>query len=317
MSAGRLLVTGGAGFIGSHIVEAARAAGWVVAALDNLSTGHRANLGPDLPLYEVDVRDAAAVQAAFQDFRPTVVSHQAAQASVSVSVREPGFDAEVNILGGLNVLAAAQAQGVRRVVFASSGGTVYGEVPSGAADEDAPTRPHSPYAISKLAFEHYLSALGPHAGLDVVTLRYGNVYGPRQNPHGEAGVVAIFAGRLLAHQPLQINGRCQTGDDGCVRDYVYVGDVARANLAAACGETPRLLNVGTGVASTTRQIAEFLAAALQVPATLHFAPPRAGDLQRAVLDSARFTRMLGAPLSLPEGLERTAGWLRDRKTGSA
>lgn len=309
---GRLLVTGGAGFIGSHIVEAAQAAGWVVAALDNLLTGNRANLPAGLPLYEVDVRDAAALRAAFQDFRPTVVSHQAAQASVSISVREPGFDAEVNILGGLNVLAAAQAQGVRRLVFASSGGTVYGEVPDGGADEHAPTSPSSPYAISKLAFEQYLQAAQQHSGLDAVTLRYANVYGPRQNPHGEAGVVAIFAARLLARQALQINGRVQAGDDGCVRDYVYVGDVVRANLAAALGQTPRLLNVGSGVASSTRQIAEQLAATLSVPAVLEFAPPRAGDLQRAVLDAAHFKRVLGAPLSLREGLDQTARWLRAR-----
>lgn len=303
-----MLVTGGAGFIGSHVLEAALAAGWVVAALDNLSSGRRENLPTAVPLYEVDVRDAEAVRAAVADFRPTVISHQAAQASVSVSVREPVFDAEVNIIGGLNVLMAARAQGVERIIFASTGGAIYGEVPSGAADENTPPRPYSPYATSKLAFEEYLETFRQQYGLDYVSLRYANVYGPRQNPHGEAGVVAIFTNRMLAGQPVQINGMREAGDDGCIRDYVYVGDVARANLAAARGETPGLLNIGTGVETSTRELAEQLAAALHVQAEVQPAPPRAGDLQRSVLDPARYEQVLGQPLRLAEGLRLTAEW---------
>ncbi len=308
-----MLVTGGAGFIGSHVVEAALEAGWEVAALDDLSSGQRENLPEGVHLFEVDVRDVPAVEAAFQDFRPSVVSHQAAQASVSVSVREPVFDAEVNVIGGLNVLLAARAQGVERVVFASTGGAIYGEVPSGAASEETPPRPYSPYATSKLSFEHYLETFRQQYGLEFVILRYGNVYGPRQNPHGEAGVVAIFADRMLAGQPVQINAMREPGDGGCVRDYVYVSDVARANLAAARGETPRLLNIGTGVGTSTRELAEQLAAALNVQADLRPAPPRPGDLERSVLDPSRFQEVLGEPLGLEEGLRRTALWAREHR----
>ncbi|MDB5046801.1 MAG: UDP-glucose 4-epimerase [Deinococcus sp.] len=306
----RMLITGGAGFIGSHVLETALAEGWTVASLDDLSTGSRANLPAGVPFYEVDIRDGPAVQAAVADFRPTVISHQAAQASVSLSVREPVLDAEVNIIGGLNVLMAAQANGVERMVFASTGGAIYGEVPEGAADEHTVEWPYSPYATSKLSFEKYLETFRQQHGLEFVVLRYANVYGPRQNPHGEAGVVAIFAERLLSGQALQINARLETGDEGCLRDYVYVGDVARANVAAARGTLPRLLNVGTATETSTERLAHLLADALDVNPTLTVAPPRSGDLRRSVLDAALFRQVLGEPLSLAEGLQRTAQWAR-------
>lgn len=309
----RMLVTGGAGFIGSHVVERALAGGWEVAALDNLSSGKRENLPAGVSLYEVDVRDSSAVNAAFREFRPVVISHQAAQASVSVSVREPVLDAEINIIGGLNVLRACLAVGVERIVFASTGGAIYGEVPVGAADEASSARPYSPYATSKLAFEYYLETFRQQFGLDYVSLRYANVYGPRQNPHGEAGVVAIFADRLLAGQPISINAMAEAGDDGCVRDYVYAGDVAEANLAAAEGRLPRLLNLGTGTGTTTRELAERLASALGARAELQPAPPRVGDLQRSVLDARQAGGVLGQPLTLEEGLRRTAEWAKSRR----
>ncbi|SMB80477.1 NAD-dependent epimerase/dehydratase family protein [Deinococcus hopiensis] len=308
-----MLVTGGAGFIGSHVVERALAGGWEVAALDNLSSGKRENLPLGVSLYEIDVRNPGAVSAAFQEFQPVVVSHQAAQASVSVSVREPVLDAEINIIGGINVLRASLEVGTQRIVFASTGGAIYGEVPVGAADETAAARPYSPYATSKLSFEYYLETFRQQFGLDYVSLRYANVYGPRQNPHGEAGVVAIFADRLLAGQPININAMKEVGDDGCVRDYVYAGDVAEANLAAAEGRTPRLLNIGTGKATTTRELAEQLASALGVQAELQAAPPRVGDLQRSVLDVQQAEGVLGQPLTLKEGLRRTAEWARSRR----
>lgn len=307
-----MLVTGGAGFIGSHTLEAALAQGWSVAALDDLSGGHRENVPAGVPLYEIDIRSSESVRAAVADFRPTVISHQAAQASVSVSVREPVFDAEVNIIGGLNVLGAALESGVQRIVFASTGGAIYGEVPHGTADEHTAEWPYSPYATSKLAFEKYLETFRQQYGLDSVVLRYANVYGPRQNPHGEAGVVAIFAERLLSGQPVQINAQLETGDGGCLRDYVYVGDVARANIAAASGDFPRRLNVGTATETSTQDLADQLAQALGVEAILTFAPPRAGDLQRSVLDDTLFRQVLGEPLSLAEGLRRTAQWVRSQ-----
>ncbi|MFB9991313.1 NAD-dependent epimerase/dehydratase family protein [Deinococcus oregonensis] len=309
---GRLLVTGGAGFIGSHIIDTALEAGWEVAALDNLSTGSRDNLPGDVPLYEVDLRHPEAVHAAVADFRPTVISHQAAQASVSVSVRQPVLDADINILGGLNLLMAAHHYGTERVIFASTGGAIYGEVDAGRADESAPVRPYSPYATSKLAFEYYLQTFYQQWGLEFTVLRYANVYGPRQNPHGEAGVVAIFTARLQAGLPLQINAREEPGDDGCVRDYVYVGDVARANLRAATGQIPRLMNVGTGAETTTRQLAQQLAATLGRPAELEFGPHRSGDLKRSVLDPGMSRAALGEPLDLTAGLQHLANWLEAR-----
>ncbi|GGR58492.1 UDP-glucose 4-epimerase [Deinococcus seoulensis] len=303
------MVTGGAGFIGSHVVETALQAGWDVAVLDDLSSGSESNVPPAARLYKVDVRDAAGVLKAMTEFRPTVISHQAAQASVSVSVRDPMLDASVNIIGGLNVLNAARDCGVERVVFASTGGAIYGEVPDGEqATETSVPRPYSPYATSKLAFETYLQTYQQQYGLAYSILRYANVYGPRQNPHGEAGVVAIFATRLVQGQEITINARQETGDDGCIRDYVFVTDVARANLMAAQGKTPAVLNIGTGVPVTTRVLAEQLAEALRVTPQLRFAPPRAGDLERSVIDPTSYEAAIGRLTTLESGLAQTAEW---------
>src|SRR5450755_4291243 len=232
----RVLVSGGAGFIGSHIVLGALTEGHTVAVLDNLSSGKRSNIPAEVPLFEVDLRDRAAVRAALAEFQPELVSHQAAQASVAVSVREPHLDAEINVMGGLNLLDACVALKVKKVVFASTGGAIYGEVPDGQrAAEDTRPAPISPYAISKLAFEQLLDVYRSHHGLGSTVLRYANVYGPRQDPHGEAGVIAIFFDTVLKGGSLRVNARKTEGDAGCVRDYVYVSDVARANLAALAG----------------------------------------------------------------------------------
>lgn len=229
----RVLVTGGAGFIGSHIVEDLLARGMEVAVLDNLATGKRENVPEGVPLFQVDLRDKEGVEGVFREFRPTHVSHQAAQASVKVSVENPLLDFEVNLLGGMNLLEACRKFGVEKLVFASTGGAIYGEVPEGErAEETWPPRPKSPYAASKAAFEHYLAVYGQSYGLRWVSLRYGNVYGPRQDPHGEAGVVAIFAERVLKGEPVTLYARKTPGDEGCVRDYVYVKDVARAHALA-------------------------------------------------------------------------------------
>jgi UDP-glucose 4-epimerase len=312
----RVLVTGGAGFIGSHIADALLEQGHEVAILDNLTTGRRENVPAAAKFYELDLRDRDAVLRTVADFAPEAVTHQAAQASVAISVREPKLDAEVNVIGGLNLLDACTAPGARveRLIFASTGGAIYGEVPEGTrAREDGIPCPISPYAIHKQAFERLLSVYGTHRGLRSTTLRYGNVYGPRQDPHGEAGVVAIFFSAVLAGSPLRVNARREPGDDGCVRDYVYVSDVAAANVQALAGKiTEPVMNVGTGVATTTRALAEGICrvSGREVPFT--FGPLRAGDLERSVLDPTLPERLLGRLVTMEEGLAKTHAFYRTR-----
>ncbi len=308
----RVLVSGGAGFIGSHVVQGALAEGHTVAVLDNLSSGKRKNVPDGVQLFEVDLRNREAVRAAVAEFKPELVSHQGAQISVAVSVREPYLDGEVNILGGINLLDACVAQKVQRVVFASTGGAICGEVPENQrADEAWRPAPISPYAIHKLAFEQLLDVYRTHHGLDSVVLRYANIYGPRQDPHGEAGVVAIFFDTVLAGGTLRINGMQREGDSGCVRDYAYVGDVARANLAALGGRLPhRLMNVGTGSSVSTLELATQISTVAEKELKSVSTPPRAGDIGRSVLDPTRFVRALGQPVPISEGLRHTYEWYR-------
>jgi len=307
----RVLVTGGAGFIGGHLAEAARSAGHEVAVLDDLSTGRRENVPDGTRLLEIDVRDRDAVRRAFDETRPEAVSHQAAQASVAISVRDPAFDAEVNVLGSLHVLEACVAHGAR-LVFASTGGAIYGEVAEGErADEAHATRPLSPYACAKLAVERYIEAFRHEHGLAATVLRYANVYGPRQDPHGEAGVVAIFARRLLRGEPIQVNARRTPGDDGCVRDYVHVDDVVAANLAALEGRVePPVLNVCAGVATDTRTLARTLRDLVGSDSEIRDGPHRPGDLERSVLDPTALAKLVPEPVPLEAGLARTADWFR-------
>jgi len=308
----RVLVTGGAGFIGSHVVEGALAEGHDVAVLDDLSSGKRSNLPANVPLFQVDVRNRSAVREALASFKPDLVSHQAAQVSVAISVREPLLDAEVNVIGGINVLDACVAAQVKRIVFASTGGAIYGEVPGTLrADEGLRPAPISPYAIHKLAFEQLLDVYRSQHGLDSVVLRYANVYGPRQDPHGEAGVVAIFFDSVIAGKTLRVNGMRAEGDSGCLRDYVYVGDVARANLAALAGRLPeRTMNVCTGVEVSTLDLARAIAQVAGAELRTIVAPPRAGDVGRSVLDPTRYIAALGALMPLSEGLRHTFAWYR-------
>jgi UDP-glucose 4-epimerase len=303
----RVLVTGGAGFIGSHVVEQLLAAGHDVAALDNLSSGKRENLPDAVPLFVTDLRDRDATARVLVDFRPEAVSHQAAQASVSVSMRDPALDAEVNVMGGIHLFDACVAAGVTRVVFASTGGAIYGEVPPGVrATEQSVPAPESPYAIHKLAVEQLLAVYQKHRGLDARILRYANVYGPRQDPHGEAGVVAIFLAAALEGCPLRVNAMREAGDGGCVRDYVYVSDVARMNVLALTGVvTETIANVGTGIPTTTGDLARAIRAVTACDAPLQPAPPRVGDLGMSLLDPSVPEKYLGQLVRIDEGLEST------------
>jgi UDP-glucose 4-epimerase len=297
-----VLVTGGAGFIGSHVVEALAARGEDVVVLDNLSSGKRGNLPDDIDLVEGDLRDGLG--GLFTRVKPTVCFHLAAQIDVRVSVAQPDFDADVNVLGTVKVLEAAREQGTK-VVFSSTGGAIYGEC-EGPAPEDAPRRPIAPYGTSKLAAEEYLSTYNRLYGTGHVSLRYGNVYGPRQDPHGEAGVVAIFFNALLSGSAPKV-----FGDGSQTRDYVYVGDVARATLAAA-ERDGGVYNVGTGRETS---VVELLGLCQQIAGTSfepEFAPARPGELQRAVVDPSRAVDELGwrPEHSLEDGLRETWEFFR-------
>jgi UDP-glucose 4-epimerase len=313
----RVLVSGGAGFIGSHIVDRMLGDGHEVAVLDNLSTGRRENVAKGARLFELDLRDREGVFRAVAEFRPTHVSHQAAQASVVVSVRDPVLDASVNVIGGLNLLdACTKDGGVERFVFASTGGAIYGEVPEGtSADESTSPSPISPYAIHKLAFEQLLGVYERERGLSTRTLRYANVYGPRQDPHGEAGVVAIFIDAVLAGRELRINARATPGDDGCVRDYVYVGDVALANALALRGDIREsVLNIGTSLTTTTGDLARAImkVAGHEVPTVP--GDHRPGDLERSVLDRKLLAGYVPRAQDLLSGLRQTYDFMRSVKS---
>lgn len=309
----RVLVTGGAGFVGSHVVRQALGAGFEVAVLDDFSTGKRQNVPSGVRLYEADLRDRLATARAVSGFAPQVVCHQAAQCSVPASLRDPVRDAELNVIGGLNLLEACATSRVEHVVFASTGGAIYGEVPDDQrADEQSVPRPTSPYGIHKLTFEQLLAVYREQRGISSTILRYANVYGPRQDPHGEAGVVAQFFQRALRGQPLQIFGKNRAGDCGCLRDYVFVEDVARANVAAISRRLAEpLLNVGSGHATSTQQLALLVSEACARPVELSHAPPRSGDIGRSLLDVSLLQAALGTGTPLPVGLRHTVDWYRD------
>jgi UDP-glucose 4-epimerase len=298
----RAVVTGGAGFIGSHLVDALVARGDEVHVLDDLSSGKRENVAREATLHEGDIRtDADRV---FDAARPEVCFHLAAQASVTRSVQDPGFDADVNVIGTVRILEAARQHGAH-IVFSSTGGAIYGECDA-PATEDAERRPLSPYGTSKLAGEEYLAAWNRLHGAGHVALRFGNVYGPRQDPHGEAGVVAIFLRRVAAGETPRI-----FGDGSQVRDYVFVGDVVRATLAAA-GHRGGVFNVGTGVGTSVSALVERMRAAVGRDFEVEHADERLGDLKRSVLDPGRAGRELGwsPQAALEDGLRATWEFFR-------
>ncbi|MDX1997841.1 MAG: NAD-dependent epimerase/dehydratase family protein [Thermoanaerobaculia bacterium] len=311
---GRVCLTGGAGFIGSHLAEAFLAAGAEVTVLDDLSTGRKENLPAGVVFVECDIRGTRAAEVVAAGGFDLLV-HQAAQMDVRKSVADPRFDADVNIVGSLNLLEAARAGGVRRVLFASTGGAIYGEQDSFPATEEHPTRPVSPYGVAKLAVERYLYFYAAAYGLEAISLRYANVYGERQRPDGEAGVVAIFLSRLLAGQPATING-----DGRQTRDYVHVSDVVRANFAAAGASRPEgsvpfaVYNVGTGRETDVVELYGQLAAAVgsDLPAT--HGPGKPGEQRRSVIDGRRLRHEFGLPepRGLVDGLAATARWFADR-----
>jgi UDP-glucose 4-epimerase len=306
---GAVCVTGGAGFIGSHVAAAFVAAGRRVLVLDDLSGGKRENVPAGAELHVLDIRSEGAA-ALVRDSGVEILIHHAAQMDVRRSVENPVFDADVNVLGSLNLAEAARRGGVRQVIFASTGGAIYGEQDTFPADEGHPARPVSPYGVSKLAFERYLFFYHVAYGLDVTCLRYANVYGERQNPHGEAGVVAIFLNRLLAGEAPTINGEgLQT------RDYVHVSDVVRANAAAAGRSGFNVYNVGTGIETSVVELYREIAAALGSGLEARHGAAKPGEQARSVVDGALGRRELAlpAPLPLREGLARTAAWFRARE----
>jgi UDP-glucose 4-epimerase len=310
---GRVLVTGGAGFIGSHIAEAYLAAGWEVVVLDDLSRGHQRNIPSAARFVRADIRSPQARELlATGGF--TVLNHHAAQIDVRVSVDQPALDAEINLVGFANLLDGAGAGGVRRVVFASSGGVVYGDPEVVPTPETAPKLPISPYGVSKLSGEYYLRALGALRGFQGVAMRYANVFGPRQDPKSEAGVVSIFVSRLLAKQRLAV-----FGDGRQTRDYVFVKDVARANVLASTAALPPgtdldapAINIATGTQRSVLQLAESIGQVMGVKPELEFAPPRPGELFRSSLAIGKAKSVLGwAPeVRFEDGLKPLIEWFK-------
>jgi UDP-glucose 4-epimerase len=308
----KILVTGGAGFIGSHVVDAYVTAGHDVLVVDDLSTGHRENLNPRARFHQLDIQDPRAAALVVAE-RPDVLNLHAAQMDVRRSVADPLFDARINILGTINLLEAARQAGVRRVLFVSSGGAVYGEQEVFPAPESHPTNPVSPYGISKRSGELYAFFYQAEYGIPYTALRYANVYGPRQDPHGEAGVVAIFAGRMLAGEPVTVNG-----DGKQTRDYVYVGDIARANLLALERECNGPVNIGTGTETDVDTLAARLIVATGSRSEVRHGPAKPGEQRRSVVECRRAADVLGwrPEVPLDEGLRRTVAFFRARAAGA-
>ncbi len=306
----RILVTGGAGFIASNVADGFIRDGHEVAVLDNLSTGQRENIPAAARFYEGDIRDGEFVKRVFDEFRPEAVNHHAAQMDVRRSLLDPFFDAECNIIGSLRLILESVRIGTKRFIYASTGGAVFGELEKLPADELQPVNPECAYGISKHTVEHYLELYRLLEGLNYVVLRYGNVYGPRQNPHGEAGVNAIFIGMML-------DGKTPTiyGDGEQLRDYVFIGDVVRANMAALTRGDNQIFNIGTGTGISVNQLYTELKTILGFPYDAHYADARQGEIRRIFLDSTKARTKLDwtAEVKFSDGLRRTVEWFESKR----
>ena len=307
----KILVTGGAGFIASNIVDAYLQAGHQVVVMDNFFSGKRENLNPRARFYQVDIRDEKKVNEVFSRERPQVINHHAAQIDVRKSGQNPALDAGINILGTINLLKAAVAVGVKKFIFASSGGVMYGE----CSRENPPTEqvlaaPISPYGLSKLCGEKYIYYFAANYPINFLIFRYGNVYGPRQDPHGEAGVVAIFVGQMLKNKPVRIYGNGKQ-----LRDYVYVGDVVRANLLALSRGKNEVVNIGSGQPHSVRDIFFELSRIIGYRRKPRFYPPRPGELFCSTLNINQARRVLNfqPETTLAAGLRQTVKYFRKEK----
>ncbi len=306
----KILVTGGAGFIGSQIVDKLISQGYSVFVIDNLSSGKKENINPKARFYQLDISDKKIADILERE-RPEVIFHLAAQINARFSVKNPLFDAQINILGFLNIIENALKNGLQKFIFSSSGGVLYGDAKIIPTPESAPLAPESPYGVAKLASEKYLEYYFKANKLDFISLRYANVYGPRQNAAGEAGVIAIFSNRLLKEEPLII-----FGDGTNTRDYVYVEDVVEANIKALEPETAqwplqkRFLNVGTGKETSVKEITQLLAQAAGKKPKITYASPQPGDIQRSCLNAEKIKKLLlwEPKYTIEEGIRKTYQW---------
>jgi len=309
----KVLVTGGAGFIGSHVTDLYIEKGYEVVVVDDLSTGRRSNINPNVKFYELDIRSPQLLEV-FEQERPDFVNHHAAQMDVRRSVAEPILDADINILGSINLIECARRYDVKKFVYISTGGAVYGEPVYLPCDEAHPIDPICQYGASKHTVEHYLYMYHVNYGLNYTVIRYPNVYGPRQDPHGEAGVVAIFTGQMLSGEQVVING-----DGEQERDFVHVADCARANLLALTTENNGIFNIGAGIGTTVNQIYAVLKEITGYKKDAVHGPPKLGETEKIYLDATKAREILGwEPLvSLKEGLESTVTYFETKETSAA
>jgi len=305
----RILVTGGAGFIGSNVVDAYIEKGYEVVVVDDLSSGKKENLNKKAKFYRLDICDMA-LEGVFKEERIDIVNHHAAQVDVRKSIADPAFDARINIEGSLNILENCRKYKIKKIIFASSGGVIYGECGSVSPNEDSPVSMVSPYGVSKYAVERYLSPYEKIYGLKYTALRYGNVYGPRQDPYGEAGVVAIFCGKMLNNGEVDI-----FGDGEQVRDYVYVKDVVKVNILCLENGDNEIFNIGTGESTSVNRLFSEMKEMTHYSKDAVYKPPRAGELIRSSVDVRKAEQRLGwkAEVNLREGLKKTIEFFKTRE----